>query len=202
LRESKGSAVASAEEEELGLVQRCLSGDEAAFRTLYQRHFAAVHHLARRLGTPHGEIEDVTQEVFTYAFRKLDRFEGGSFSNWIHRICVSAVTDHHRRRRVRERFWQFWSTEREAEHLRGPTPESEAATTQAEQRVGQILAAMRPKLREVFALYELEKLSGDEIAQKVGCPPATVRTRLFHARKAFARIGRKRGWIGDSGGER
>ncbi len=202
MRDKKASAAAEVEAQEVELVERCLSGDDAAYRALYQRHFAAVHHMARRLGTPPEEVEDVAQEVFTYAFRKLERFEGGSFANWIHRICASMVTDHHRRRRVRERFRWLWSTERQAEAPSGPTPESEAARAQAERRIGEILAAMRPKLREVFALYELEKLSGDEIARRVGCPPATVRTRLFHARQAFARIGRKRGWIEQGEGER
>lgn len=199
--EKKHSA-AGAEEQDVRLVDRCLSGDEAAYRGLYERHFAAVHRLARRLGTPPEEVEDVAQEVFSYVFRRLDRFEGGSFGSWIHRICANTVTDHHRRRRVRERFRRWWSDDSKGRALGGPTPEGEAVRGQAERRIGEILAAMRPKLREVFALYELERLSGEEIARLLGCPPATVRTRLFYARKAFARIGRKRGWIDPAGGGR
>lgn len=60
---------------------------------------------------------------------------------------------------------------------------------------------MAPKKREVFALFELEGLSGEEIAERVGCPIDTVWTRLFHARKEFEKIARQRGVIdeGESG---
>jgi RNA polymerase sigma-70 factor (ECF subfamily) len=53
---------------------------------------------------------------------------------------------------------------------------------------------MAPKKREVFALFELEGLTGEEIAERVGCKVDTVWTRLWHARRDFERIARKRGW--------
>ena len=187
--------------EETELLARCRSGDRFAFRLLYNRHFSRVHHIARRLGTPAAELDDVTQEVFASAFAKLDRFGSGNFGHWLHRICANVVTDHHRRRRVRDTFRSLFKTEAEETEARGPGPEGEAARAQAERQVAQILSRMRPKQREVFALFELEGLTGDEIAERVGCPVNTVWTRLHHARQAFVRIGTKRGWIEPAGGE-
>jgi RNA polymerase sigma-70 factor (ECF subfamily) len=156
-----------------------------------------VHRMARRMGTPPAELDDVTQEVFANAFGKLHRFGGGNFGHWIHRICANVVNDQHRRRRVREAFRVFWrgDSDADSEASAGPTPEGMAARAQAEAHVAQILSRMRPKHREVFALFELEGLSGDEIAARVGCPVNTVWTRLHHARLAFVKIGRKRGLL-------
>ncbi|HUB05985.1 MAG TPA: RNA polymerase sigma factor [Myxococcales bacterium] len=186
------AATADDEEE---IIARCREGDRGAFRALYSLHFARVHQTARRLGTPPSELDDVTQEVFASAFGKLDRFEGGRFAHWLHRICANVVTDHHRKRNVREAFRRlFGSAPAEAEAPE-PSPEGAAERAQASAQVSAILARMRPKQREVFALFELEGLSGDEIAARVGCPVNTVWTRLHHARQAFVTIGRKRGYI-------
>jgi RNA polymerase sigma-70 factor (ECF subfamily) len=186
---------ASLDVDDADWVARCKAGDRTAFRQLYERHFRAVHRTALCLGSPPGELEDVGQEVFSHAFRRLDGFTGGNFGHWLHRICANVVTDHHRRRRVRDAFRQIWSRTADEQEARGPGPESASVRSQAQQQVAQILARMRPKQREVFALFELEALSGEEIAERVGCPVNTVWTRLHHARKAFVRIGRKRGFI-------
>ena len=186
---------ASLDVDDVEWVARCKAGDRAAFRQLYERHFRSVHRTAQCLGTPPGELEDVGQEVFSHAFRSLDRFSGGNFGHWLHRICANVVTDHHRKRRVRETFGRFWSAESAEPVAPGPGPEGEVERAQAEQHVAKILARMRPKQREVFALFELEGLSGEEIADRVGCPVNTVWTRLHHARRDFVRIGEKRGWV-------
>jgi RNA polymerase sigma-70 factor, ECF subfamily len=177
------------EARESELVRRARAGEMSAFRELYAEHFPVVSRMARRLGTPASEIEDVTQEVFQKAFQKLDRFHGGNFGFWIHRICANVVTDHHRRRRVRETLGRLWRTEVET------TAESEtvldAPAPNAERFINKVLSHMRPKHREVFVLFELEKRPGEEIAERMGCPLNTVWTRLFHARKEFARIGQR-----------
>lgn len=180
-------------------VTRSRDGDRAAFRALYDFHFAQVHRVARHLGIPSSELDDVTQEVFTSAFSKLHQFEHGNFGHWLHRICANVVTDRHRKRRVREAFRHLFTPEHAEEIDQGPSPEQHSEQGQAKRQVADILARMRPKHREVFALFELEGLSGEEIAERVGCPVNTVWTRLHHARAQFEKIGRKRGWI-DPGG--
>src|SRR5580698_4672265 len=119
----------TADAEEADLVARCRAGDRAAFRDLYGRHFDMVHRMARRMGTPPAELDDVTQEVFASAFGKLHRFGGGNFGFWIHRICANVVNDHHRKRRVRETFRKLWRAEPEEEAQQSPSPEGMAART-------------------------------------------------------------------------
>src|SRR5581483_8181338 len=152
------------------------------------------------LGTPASELEDVTQEVFTTAFSKLDRFQGGNFGHWLHRICANLVNDRHRKRRVRETFRSLFGASPEAEADRSPGPEAKTVRAESERQVAFILSRMKPKHREVFALFELEGLTGDEIAARVGCPVNTVWTRLYHARADFVRIGKKRGYVEPEGG--
>jgi RNA polymerase sigma-70 factor (ECF subfamily) len=142
----------------------------------------------------------VTQEVFISAFSKLHQFEGGNFGHWLHRICASQVTDRHRRRRVREAFRHLFSSHPDEEMDQGPAPDQHSERTEATRQVAEILSRMRPKHREVFALFELEGLSGEEISARVGCPVNTVWTRLHHARQQFVKIGRKRGWVDPPGG--
>ncbi len=174
------------------VLERCCANDRRALRELYDRHFEPVRRTARRLGTPPSELDDVTQEVFSRVFGKLQRFAGGNFEAWLHRICANVVNDQHRRRRVREGFRRLFGQRPEAVDA---SQDAELGQREAEAAVRQILERMRPKQREVLALFELEGLSGEEIAARVGCPVATVWTRLHHARKDFVRIGSKRGLL-------
>ena len=179
----------------LALVARCREGDGAAWRALYAAHFDFVHRTARNLGTPPAELDDVAHDVFAIAFRKLDRFQEGQLTTWLYRICANVVTDHHRRRRVRSALMAVFgpAADPEFEVARGPSPEAQLQQAQAQAQVAKILERMRPKKREVFVLFEIEGLSGEQIAARVGCPVDTVWTRLFHARKEFAQIGRRIG---------
>ena len=181
-------------------VARCRKGDRSAFRALYDLHFAKVHRTARVLGTPASELEDVTQEVFTTAFQKLNLFAGGHFGHWLHRICANVVNDRHRKRRVRDAFRSLFGGAPELEQDKSPGPEAKTLRAESEAQVAFILTRMKPKHREVFALFELEGLSGEEISARVGCPVGTEWTRLHHARADFVRIGRKRGYVEPEGG--
>lgn len=169
------------------LLERCRARDVAAWRRLYDAHFDFVYRVARRLGTPGEELEDVCQEVFLVAFRKLGAFREGRFSTWLYRITANVASDRHRRRRVRRAFAGLWGGGQELEPA-VRTPDREYESAEAEALVSRVLEQMAPKKREVFALFELEGLSGEEIAERVGCKVATVWTRLFHARKEFEQL--------------
>lgn len=172
------------------LARRAAQGDATAFRTLYDGQFDFVLRTCRRLGLPGEDAEDAAQEIFLVAHRKLASFTEGKLSTWIFRIAANVVTARHRRRRVREALSTLWFhiEEREA-----PAPDAVAEAREAARQVGDVLARLTSKKREVFALYELEGLSGEEIAERVGCSVATVWTRLHYARKDFERIARERG---------
>lgn len=173
----------------IDLLARCRARDASAWKAVHDEHFAFVWRVARRLGTPVDELEDVCQETFIVAFRKLDRFEGGQLTSWLYRITANVVTGRHRRRRVRRALsaaLQLVPVQRVE-----PTPHDVAVAKEAAALVDSVLERMAPKKREVFALFELEGLSGEQIAEHVGCSIGTVWTRLHHARKDFERIARK-----------
>lgn len=178
---------------EADLVRRARDGDARAFRVLYDGHFDFVFRTCRRLGLHEADAEDATQEAFLVASRKLDRFESGKLSTWLYRIAANVVSARHRSRRVREALRFLWA---EPEEPEAPSPARAYEAREAARNVGQVLARMAPKKREVFALFELEGLSGEAIAERVGCKIDTVWTRLYHARRDFERIARKRGLSG------
>ncbi|HUB06986.1 MAG TPA: RNA polymerase sigma factor [Myxococcales bacterium] len=182
-------------EDETALISQVRSGDTSAFHALYETHVDDVFRLAQRLGMRDGEAEDVTQEAFATALEKLDRFEGGEFGHWIRRIATNLVHDRHRKRKVRRFFGLFGAAGDLEPAALEPGPEALAARAQATAHVAAILAEMRPKQREVFALFELERVPAEEIATRLSRPLNTVYSRLRHARQAFVRIGRERGYL-------
>ena len=174
------------------LAARCRDGDETAWEALYDGYFDFVFRVARRLGVPEHEAEDVSHDVFMVAHDKIGTFDSGRLTTWLYRITANVVRDFHRRQRVRRsldivKTW-LWGVE-------VPNPEAIAEQTSATRAVERVLARMSPKKREVFAMFELEGLDGAEIAARVGCPQGTVWTRLHHARKDFIRIARKLGCL-------
>ncbi len=171
---------------DVALVKRCRAGDAIAWQRLYESHFDFAWSTARRLGIPAEDVEDVVQESFLTAHQHLNRFDQGRFSTWLFRIVANAVANRHRKRRLREVFTGFFS---KAQHERAaPSPEGQIGARLLLEQVGRILARMSSTKREVFALFELEGLPHDDIAERLDIPPATVRTRLFHARAEFNRL--------------
>jgi RNA polymerase sigma-70 factor (ECF subfamily) len=176
---------------DLELLASCRAGDAAAWRQLFDEHFEFLERISRRLGTPEAELDDVIQDTFIIAFRKLDSFQSGRFSTWLFRIAANVVSSKHRRRRIRATFQALFGGASDEPHA--PAPDRAYESREAQQRVSQVLERMAPRKREVFGLYELEGLSGEEIAERIGCKVDTVWTRLHYARKDFERIARKRG---------
>lgn len=174
---------------EATLLARCRAREPAAQRELYMIHAHQVLHYARRLGMSPDEAEDVAQEVFLTAFDEIHRAPADALVPWLFRITSHRAHDRHRRRRVRDTFARIFGRSDE-EPASDPDPEDAMMKRDAEQRVGKILSRMTRKKREVFVLFELEEQSGEAIAKQLGIPVDTVWTRLHHARKDFARLGR------------
>jgi RNA polymerase sigma-70 factor (ECF subfamily) len=155
------------------------------FRAFYDEHLALVWRTLFRLGTAKAELPDAVQEVFLVAFRKLPEFEGRSKpSTWLVGICYRVASDRRRMAHVRREvdnqdvFLQY-RDER-------PGPDEMAERRERVQLLDEILAELRPEQREVFVMFELEDLSGKEIAAIVKAPVKTVFSRLRLAREAFA----------------
>lgn len=165
------------------LVRQAAAGDPAAFRALFARHRSDVARLVYRMLNAPADLEDVVQEVFVQVFRSLKDFRGQSkFSTWLHRVTVNVVLMHRRSARSRPVLIEELPGELVADD--GQTLPDEAVDRLERMRAFQrLLARLADKKRVVFVLHELEGMSPAEIADVVGAPVLTVRTRLFYARR-------------------
>jgi RNA polymerase sigma-70 factor (ECF subfamily) len=175
------------------LVERCRSGDEQAWRELHRAQYPFVHRVARKLGAREDEVDDVVQEVFIIAHRRLGTFTHGRLPTWLYKITSNLVFSRNRGRRLRETLFSWFSGGDAQEEVAGPERLVEAR--EAERDVAKILSRMSDKKREVFVLFELEGLPGEEISELVGCPVQTVWTRLHYARREFEQLARELGVV-------
>jgi RNA polymerase sigma-70 factor (ECF subfamily) len=174
-------------DDSLELVGRCQSGDRGAFRELFQKHRSDVARLVQRMLGPTADLEDVVQEVFFQVHRSIKDFRGQSrFSTWLYRVTVNVVLM--QRRAAKSRPVLVGVPEGLTPTSRGPLPDEDTARRARIEAFGRVLERLSEKKRMVFILHELEGVAAAEIAEIVGAPVLTVRTRLFYARKELAEL--------------
>jgi len=159
-----------------------------SFETVYEENLKFVWRAARRLGIDSGDTDDVVQEVFVVAHRKLPEFEGrAQVKTWLLKILVRVVR-HYFRTQQRKPGHRPAQTLDDLDVLRdhqdrGP---AEAAERKDAVRVlDNLLARMDSEKREVFVLAEIEQLSSVEIAEVLGANINTIYSRLRAARQEF-----------------
>ena len=175
------------------LVERVQRGDKKAFELLVIKYQRKLMRLVARLVRDQAEAEDVVQEAFIKAYRALPQFRGESaFYTWLYRIGINTaknylVTQGRRAPTSTEANSEEAETFDDAEQLRDiNTPESMLATKQIATTVNAAMESLPEELRVAISLREIEGLSYDEIAEAMGCPIGTVRSRIFRAREAIA----------------
>jgi RNA polymerase sigma-70 factor (ECF subfamily) len=169
--------------EDEGLLQRAGAGDAAAFKEIFLRHRSDVARLVYRMLSAPSDLEDVVQEVFVQVFRSLKDFRGQSkFSTWLHRVTVNVVLMHRRSARSRPILTEEAPSDVVPDEHQ-PLPDEDAERLERMRAFQRLLARLAEKKRVVFVLHELEGLPPSEIADVVGAPVLTVRTRLFYARR-------------------
>jgi RNA polymerase sigma-70 factor (ECF subfamily) len=169
------------------LVLRSQRGDRVAFSQLFRRHRADVARLVFRMMGPTADAEDVIQEVFLQVHRSLGEFRGqAKFTTWLHRVTVNVVLMVRRAAKSRPVFSGEAPSEREPDA--GIWPDEDASRRRRIDAFRRLLDRLAEKKRTVFVLHELEGLSPAEIAEVVGAPVLTVRTRLFYARRELAEM--------------
>ena len=180
----------TASETDQKLVQRAQRGDLRAFDLLVLKYQGRISALISRYLSDPGDVEDVTQEAFIKAYRALERFRGDSaFYTWLYRIAANAAKNHlvAKRRRPRSDA-SIEDAEAFDEFGLNSDSGSPEAIAMGDELVGVVEAAMRAlpeELRAALTLRELEGLSYDDIAEVLGCPVGTVRSRIFRAREAI-----------------
>ena len=178
--------------EEQNLIDRALKGDEAAFAKLYKRYYNQVYAFCSRLLRGKHDVEDAVQQVFLEAWRSMGRFEGRSlFSTWLTKIAIHTCLSFHRKSgrlllnatdasdvydQVTELLWDQGQK----------YPDEEIFLSEKKAMVNKLLARMTPKKKVVFMMSDMQGMTAPEISAILKIPDATVRTRLFHARREFS----------------
>lgn len=175
------------------LVERVQHGDKKAFELLVIKYQRKLMRLVSRLVRDQAEAEDVVQEAFIKAYRALPQFRGDSaFYTWLYRIGINTaknylVTQNRRAPTSTAADAEEAETFDDGDQLKDiNTPESMLATKQIAETVNLAMEALPEELRMAITLREIEGLSYDEIAEAMGCPIGTVRSRIFRAREAIA----------------
>lgn len=192
---------------EMVLVERCRLGDRSAFHKIYQRHRSGVYAVVSRMVTNQADRDEVVQEVFLQVYRSIRTFHGTArLSTWIHRVAVNVTLQHIRSKGRRVKLHLTCEPVEtfpdEPDRMVGSacaSPEAQLLAHERRHAVEQALQALPPKKRIVLVLADFQGLSTSEVAEIVGAPMLTVRTRLFYARKAFyARIAKHPAFAGMS----
>ena len=177
-----------------GLVALCRVGDREAFGRLVALHEGMVLNLSARLLGDSEEARDVAQEVFLQIYKSLHRFEGrSSLRTWIYRIVVNHCRNRQRWWRRRRRAESVPLDElagadearvnREAADNEGPFERCQRR--EMGERVTRALGLLSFEHRTVLLMREVEGLSCDEIAETLGLPTGTVKSRLSRARESL-----------------
>lgn len=181
---------------DIQLVERCLSGDEGAWEDLVKAHTRRVYSICFRFVGKDSEAQDLTQEVFLRLFRTLQSFRAGegSFTVWLSRMTRNLLIDNYRRTR-QERVTdsieeQLPMLEERSMGVAGRA-DGLLAGREASELLQGALQRLSPELRETVILRDLEELEYKEIAETLGVPEGTVKSRLNRGRAELARILRK-----------
>ena len=168
-------------------VTRLAAANATEFRALYEAHFRFVWSSLRRLGVREADALDLTQKVFLTVHARADSFEGRSQPRtWIFGICQRVASDYRRSATIRREVVTD-SAELDARREAGEVTLDGVAARQNAVLAEAILNKLPEAQRVVFVLFELDELSGEEIAELLGVPVGTVRSRLRLAREAVRR---------------
>ncbi len=163
-------------------------GDRDALEALLRRHHDRIHAVCRRMAGNEADALDATQEALLAIVRGLPRFDGRSaFSTWAYRVATNACLDELRRRRRRP---LVGLPDDEREHHDGPLTGVAAGIEVLPDRlaIDAALAQLPEEFRAAVVLRDLCDLDYAEIAEVLGIPPGTVRSRIARARGQLAHL--------------
>ncbi len=156
---------------------------EHDFESLYVTYFHHVTRWVRAFGCPAGDVEDVAQEIFLTARRRLDQFVGGNAAGWLYRIAQNRTRSHRRAAWLRRVL--HLEPDEHASSSRFGSPVEALEQREARLLMAKLLSRMSERRRTAFVLFEIEGYSGEDIAALEGIAINTVYSRLHHARRDF-----------------
>ena len=185
---SKGSVTPAAAQtvdasraEELALVERCRRGDVGAFETMYRRHSGRLYSVAcRMLGNP-ADAEDMLQEIFLAAHRKLESFRGeAALGTWLYRLGTNLCLDYLRSRAAKS--GQLTDAIDDEPALADAGSRRLADQTVTKMDLERALAQLPEGCRSAFVLHDVEGLEHKEVADILGIAEGTSKSQVHKAR--------------------
>ncbi len=174
------------------VVERCLSGQDAAWEDLVKAHTRRVYGICYRFTGADSEAQDLTQEVFLRVLRSLKSFRSGegSFVVWLSRLTRNLLIDHYRRTKLDRATDSLEDQGPGLEEKTGLMSRADGmlAGREASELLQAALQRLSPELRETVVLRDLEELEYREIAQVLDVPEGTVKSRLNRGRAELARV--------------
>jgi RNA polymerase sigma-70 factor (ECF subfamily) len=175
------------EESDAAAVARVCAGETDAFRVLVNRYSRKVFRLAYRMTRNEYDAEDVVQETFLRAYRRLKQFESrSSFGTWIFRIAVNTALD------LMRRLGRYGQTEQAMLEPDGkrtilqppasePAPDRLLFSMELRQKVESVLASLSPQVRTAFVLRHYEGMSIEEIGSALSLKGSATKNSIFRA---------------------
>ncbi len=169
------------------------TGDREAFGRLVERYAGQARRLARAVLGDGADADDAAQDAFLAALRHLGRYDPGRpFGPWLMRIVANAAADRRRRSKVRatEQIPAGTADSR-------PGPERQALRRELRDVLEGALAALPERRRMAVVLFDVEGYSHQEIAESLDVPVGTVRSDVYHARRALREVLVERGFLAE-----
>ncbi|HXN25128.1 MAG TPA: sigma-70 family RNA polymerase sigma factor [Candidatus Dormibacteraeota bacterium] len=175
-----------------GNVERVLAGDQDAFGLLVERHSRTLFRLAYRMTGNEQDAEEVVQDAFLRAYRKMDRFESRAhFGTWLYRIAVNCALDRMRKRRTEDAHRELPSA-RADDHTASanrldshaadsPAPDRLVLSAEIGARVTLALQTLSPAERVAFVMRHWEGRGIDEISQVLALRASATKNTVFRA---------------------
>ena len=171
------------------LIERCLKGDQSAWDAIVRLYWRKVFNIAYKFVGRHDEAEDLTQDIFLKLFKSLKTFDRrANFSTWLISVSRNLCIDHYRSMR---REHDAVTHDVDASTLaNASTTDSPLVLLERRDRVSLLRAALdrlAPTLRMAVMLRDIQELSYQEIAERLGVPEGTVKSRINRGRTELAR---------------
>lgn len=194
-----GGAVADnrAHVDDRQLVDRCLSGDSAAWEEIVRQNSRRIYNLCFRFTGRPEDAEDLAQEAFIRVYRNLGsyRSDQGSLLTWISSLTRNLLIDHYRRTRYQRVTDSIDDEELAPGHelpSRERGPDQAVWGREVRDYVQEALTRLSPELREAVILRDLQDMDYKEIALALHLPEGTVKSRINRGRIELARLLKKR----------
>ncbi|MCW8879546.1 MAG: RNA polymerase sigma factor RpoE [Kangiellaceae bacterium] len=173
------------------LVERVQKGDKRAFDLLVSKYQNKIFVIISRFISDQAEVYDVAQDTFIKAYRALPNFRGDSqFYTWIYRIAINTAKNYLTAKGRRPPASDIDSQDAESFGIgsalkENASPEKLLMRDELKKVIFATIDQLPDDLKTAITLREMEGLSYEEIAESMGCPVGTVRSRIFRAREAI-----------------